>query len=95
MSTKLFTINKMYIIMFTTSKQGGVKMNYQLKQNRLDAGLTMEEIANKVSISKGYYSLLENGKRRINYELALKIANVLGVKPDSIFLEFESTKSKQ
>lgn len=70
-------------------------MNDQLKQNRLNAGLTMEDIAHKVNISKSYYSLIENGKRRINYELALKIANVFGVKPDSIFLKFESTKSKQ
>lgn len=56
---------------------------------------TQEEIATAVGISKGYYSLIEGGKRRVSYELAYAIANVLHTKPDAIFLDFQSTKSKQ
>lgn len=70
-------------------------MNKDLRDRRVLLGYTGEEIAKKVGITKGYYSLLETGNRRITYELALKIANILGVKPDDIFLEFESTKCKQ
>lgn len=70
-------------------------MNEILKERRELAGFKQLEMANEVGISKSYYSLIENGSRRVSYELAYKIAEVLNTTPDSIFLDFESTKSKQ
>lgn len=69
-------------------------MNVELKRKRQKSGLTQQQIADEVGISKGYYSLIERGERRTSYELAFQIAQVLKTKPDAIFLSFESTKSK-
>lgn len=70
-------------------------MNSILRETRLKKGLTMQQIADKVGISKSYYSLIERGERRASYELTFEIAKILKTKPDCIFLEFQSTLSKQ
>ena len=70
-------------------------MNDELRRRRLAKGYTMQDVANKAGISKSYYSLIERGERRVSYELTFKIAKVLNTKPDSIFLSFQSTLSKQ
>lgn len=70
-------------------------MNEQLQKTRKNAGFTQQDMANATGITKGYYSLIENGERRVSYELAFAIASKLATKPDTIFLDFQSTKSKQ
>ncbi len=70
-------------------------MNHELRHQRLEKGYTMQDLANRVGISKSYYSLIERGERRVSYELTFKIANILNTKPDKIFLNFQSTLSKQ
>ena len=67
-------------------------MYKKLKQMRLKSNMTLQEVANKVGISKAFYCQLENGKRRMLYETAIKIAKVFNVKPDYIFYE-ETTKN--
>lgn len=69
-------------------------MNDALRTVRQNKGLTMQDVASKVGISKSYYSLIERGERRVSYELTFKIASVLGTTPDNIFLHFQSTLSK-
>lgn len=69
-------------------------MNDVLRKKRLSKGLTMQNMADKIGISKGYYSLIERGERRVSYELTFKIAKLLGTTPDRIFLDFQSTLSK-
>lgn len=69
-------------------------MNEILKKARKNCGFSQEQVASAAGISKGYYSLIEGGKRRVSYELAFEIAKALGTTPDSIFLEFQSTLSK-
>lgn len=66
----------------------------QLKQVREDNNLTTSEVAKKIGISKGYYSMIENGKRGLSYPIAVKIANVFGKKPDEIFFDHEFTNEK-
>ncbi|MDR6880389.1 helix-turn-helix transcriptional regulator [Bacillus sp. 3255] len=66
-----------------------------LKQLRVENALTLQDMATKVAVSKPYYWQIENGKRRLSYELAVKISAVLGKKPDEIFLESKLTKSEQ
>lgn len=68
-------------------------MNNKLREAR--GTRSQQEIATIVGITKGYYSLIERGERRVSYELAFDIANALNTKPDAIFLDFQSTKSKQ
>lgn len=67
----------------------------KLKEIRTKKGITYQEVANQVGISKEYYWMIENGKRRLTYELAVKIAKVFNSNPDYIFLDNQSTISKQ
>lgn len=66
-----------------------------LKQLREKNHLTLQDMATKIAVSKPYYWQIENGKRRLSYELAVKISAVLGKTPDEIFLESKLTKSEQ
>ncbi|MFZ4897297.1 helix-turn-helix transcriptional regulator [Enterococcus durans] len=66
----------------------------RLKKIREDNQLTAQEVAEKIGITKGYYSMIENGKRGLSYPIAVKIANVFGMKPDEIFFDHEFTNEK-
>lgn len=62
-------------------------MNLKLKKLRQAKGITTKEMAEKLGISKAFYSQLENNKRTISYMMAIKIASIFNKKPDSIFYE--------
>ncbi|WHA10369.1 helix-turn-helix transcriptional regulator [Enterococcus montenegrensis] len=66
----------------------------QLKQIREMNQLTAQDVAEKVGITKGYYSMIENGKRGLSYPIAVKIAEVFDMKPDDIFFTHEFTNEK-
>ncbi|MGG5333720.1 helix-turn-helix transcriptional regulator [Enterococcus sp. AZ163] len=66
----------------------------KLKNIREQNNLTASEVAEKVGITKGYYSMIENGKRGLSYPIAVKIADVFGKKPDEIFFDHEFTNEK-
>lgn len=66
----------------------------QLKRIREENQLTAQEVADKIGITKGYYSMIENGKRGLSYPIAVRIADVFGMKPDEIFFEHEFTNEK-
>ncbi|WP_121639517.1 helix-turn-helix transcriptional regulator [Virgibacillus sp. Bac330] len=59
----------------------------KLKKIRIKEGLTYQQVADEVGISKEYYWMIENGKRRLTYEHAVKIAKVFNSNPDYIFLD--------
>lgn len=60
--------------------------NYKrLKQIRLKNKLTIYDMSKKLKITPAYYSLIENHKRTLYYDLALKIADIFNMKPDEIF----------
>ena len=58
-----------------------------LKEIRINNNLTVVEISKLIGISPTYYWQIENKKRRLYYELAVKIARVFNKKPDEIFYE--------
>ena len=66
----------------------------KLKEVRLKHGKTLQQVADEVGISKPYYWMIENGKRGLSYDLAVKIASVFEMKPDDIFLLEELTKQE-
>lgn len=66
----------------------------KLKNMRHLENLTCQQVADLVGISKEYYWMIENGKRRLTYELAVKIAQVFKSSPDYIFLDSELTRSE-
>lgn len=57
-----------------------------IRKARLDRGLTLEDFGKLIGRSKQYMFLLENGRIRLSYETAVKIAKALGTKPDALFL---------
>lgn len=57
----------------------------KLKKARLKMGFSYQKMADLLNISKSYYWQIENKKRRLNYELAIKIANIFNTKPDKLF----------
>lgn len=60
-------------------------MYNKLKEIRVKNNMTLVDVANRVGISKAFYCQIENGKRRLLYETAIKIAKVFNVKPDYLF----------
>lgn len=59
----------------------------RLIELRKQKKLTVIEISKLVGISATYYWQIENKKRRLYYELAVKIAKVFNKKPDEVFYE--------
>lgn len=58
-----------------------------LKKLREKQGLSYEDMANKLGISKAYYWQIEHKNRRLYYDMAKKIAEIFNLKPDDIFFE--------
>ena len=55
-------------------------MNINLKNKRIERGLTQVQVANKVGITTVGYQRYESGERVPNVPTAIQIADVLGVK---------------
>jgi transcriptional regulator with XRE-family HTH domain len=55
--------------------------NWFLKEHRKAAGLTLQQLADKVGTSVGYLSDLESGKRRHNSDWQKRLADALEVEP--------------
>lgn len=57
--------------------------------------MTLQQVADRIGVSKPYYWKIEKGQSRLSYDLAVKIASVFNMKPDDIFLQHELTTSEQ
>jgi transcriptional regulator with XRE-family HTH domain len=64
----------------------------RIKSERQKLGITQEELAEKVDISKNFMSLIENGKN-MSVETLLKIANAFGVSVDYLLSDTIKTPS--
>lgn len=65
------------------------KNNYQnnIKQFRVREGLTQEELAKKINISRQMIGLIENNKTIPSVEIALKLSKVLKEPIENLFFE--------
>ncbi|MCQ2173332.1 MAG: helix-turn-helix transcriptional regulator [Bacteroidales bacterium] len=72
-------------------------MREYLKQMRIECGLTMEDAAEKIGISKQYYSMIEAGERQRNMDISLvsRIANVFGKTLEFIVAEEQKLVNAQ
>lgn len=70
-------------------------MYLKLKELRKKKKLTAREMAEKLGISKPFYCQIENGKRRLTYEMAVKISAIFKKKPDAIFYETYENKEEK
>ena len=64
------------------------KINEKLQKARKTYNLSYLDVAKEVGICKSYYWQIENGNRRVYYDLAIKIANVFQKKPDELFYDY-------
>ena len=53
------------------------QIGHKIKSKRRNLGITQADFSKKLSISPTYLNLMENGKRKIDLDLLLKIANEL------------------
>lgn len=60
-------------------------MSLNLKLLRVQANLTLEELAQATEMTRGYVSKLERGLSRPSVGAALKLAKVLGVSVEELF----------
>jgi putative transcriptional regulator len=60
-------------------------MNTKLKDLRIKNNYTSKYIADLLGISKPFYSQIENGRRRLSYDMAVKIAKIFKMMPDELF----------
>ena len=75
------------------SKRGGGNMyGTVLRRERLKHNLTQTEIGEKIGKSKQWVSEFERGNIRLNIDVAVKLAKVLGLTAD-IFLPRKSKSS--
>ncbi|MGP7819798.1 helix-turn-helix transcriptional regulator [Niallia sp. 01092] len=58
----------------------------KLREVRKKNGYTYQKMADKLGITKSYYWQIENGKRGLSYDQAVKIASIFQKTPDEIFL---------
>lgn len=66
-----------------------------LRNLRKKKGYTTADMAEKLEISKPFYSQIENQTRKLSYDMAIKIADVFHKKPDQIFLTDHKDKNEQ
>lgn len=64
-------------------------MREYLKVLRAEKGLSMQDIADRIGISKQYYQLIESGERQQNMDitLAVKIASAFNIPVERIINE--------
>lgn len=66
----------------------------KLQETRMKNNYSCQFMANKLNISKSFYWQIENKKRRMSYEIAVRIASIFSTKPDNIFYEEYSKKQE-
>ena len=59
----------------------------KLRELRKKNGYTHQQMGDMLNISKIYYWQIENDKRRLYYEMAVRISKIFKLKPDDIFYE--------
>ena len=57
----------------------------KLKKIRKEKKYTIYDMAKKLNITPSFYSQIENKKKRLFYDMAIKIAAIFNMKPDELF----------
>lgn len=67
------------------------KIGFRVKQARLNAGLTQEELAEKANMSSSFISRLENGKILPSIKKLLMLADIMNVGLEDLLRDFFSS----
>lgn len=60
-------------------------MHINLINERKKSNLTIYDMAQKLDITAVHYYLIENNKRKLYYDMAIRIASIFNMKPDNLF----------
>jgi transcriptional regulator with XRE-family HTH domain/quercetin dioxygenase-like cupin family protein len=72
----------------------GEHLGRRLRQARLDAGMTVRELARQLGVSASFVSQLENGKSRPSVATLYSLARVLHVPIEQLFQDEDSEPSR-
>lgn len=67
------------------SENKTVQLGDIIKNARMKAGLTIEELANKLDISERYLYRLENEGKKPSFDILYNLIRELAISPDTIF----------
>lgn len=59
----------------------------KFREIRKKRGLNLNDIAKELNVSKAYVSMMETGKRSLDYVRAIQMAKIFNVKPDELFYD--------
>ena len=65
-----------------------------LKQARLTAAMTQEELAAKALLTREYVSLLERNKRNPTIEVFIRLVRAVGLSPAEVIVAVEKSLGK-
>ena len=71
---------------------GGVKLKNKLEEIRKQHGITQEELAEKLEVSRQTIGSLENGRYNPSILLAFKISKLFKISVEEIFIYEEEKK---
>lgn len=57
----------------------------KLKKIRKKKCITQKKMAEQLNITVSFYSQIENMKKRLYYDTAIKIADIFNMQPDQLF----------
>lgn len=57
-------------------------------------GLSQEQMSERIGVSKGFYSMMEIGRKWPNVDMIFRIAGALGVPPGELITELEKEAKK-
>lgn len=57
----------------------------KLRELRKKEGYSIYDMASMLEITPSFYSQLENGKRRLFYDMAVELSRIFHLRPDDIF----------
>ena len=61
-----------------------LQIGHKIKTKRRKIGITQANLAKRLSISPSYLNLIESGKRKVNVDLLIKLANELNIEISDI-----------
>ena len=58
----------------------------ELKRRRINMGLTTQQLAERLGVTRQYISLLENGKRKPSFDVAKALKKIFDIAADELLV---------
>ena len=59
----------------------------KFRELRKKKGINLDTVARELNVSKAYISMVETGKRSLDYQMAINMAKMFQTTPDELFLD--------